>query len=314
METWTATPTEVHRGPVFSVLRGTAKLDDGTTVTREVVHHQGSVAVVAIRAGSVLITSQFRIAVGKTVLEIPAGRIEEGETPAEAALRELLEETGYTADRLEPGPVYYSSVGFLDERVHIFFAFDLIEKSAKPEGDEQIDLRWVPLSEVPKNLRDYQFDDSKTIIGLREVLAYLNLSDQMVDDKSLYAWYSDENHKYNTLIWQFPVAVAGLNVLAVEKVWWSTSLVFVLWLINNVLLLCVAKHVYHQRCFTAALQEIAGRFRMMHPNVPVVRFPRKGALRRLTYIPVTWLVVCCLLILNQFYLWEILCRLWLPHL
>jgi ADP-ribose pyrophosphatase len=298
MEIWTAGPTEVHRGPVFSVLSGTVRLDDDTTATREVVHHQGSVAVVAIRADSALMISQFRIAVGKTVLEIPAGRIEKDETPEQAALRELEEETNYTG-RLVPGPVYYSSVGFLDESVHIFFALDVVDKKANPDHDERIHHRWVPLSEVARGLRSYRFNDSKTIIGLREVLAFLDLNDQMVDDKSLYAWYSDENHKYNTLIWQFPVAIVGLNVIALERLPWTLPLMSILCLVNNVLLLCVAKHVYHQRQFTLALQKIANRFRTMQPNIPVVSFPRGGISRPLVWLKVTWLLFWSLFALNM---------------
>jgi ADP-ribose pyrophosphatase len=305
MEKWTTNPREVYRGPVFSVLSGTAELDDGTSVTRDVVHHQGSVAIVATRGDCVLLTSQSRIAVGTPVLEIPAGRIEKDETPEQAALRELREETGYTGS-VTPGPVYYSSVGFLDERVHIFFAFDVkrisnSEKLEKPEPDEKIVSQWMPLSEIARDLRTYRFSDSKTIIGLREVLAHLNLNDQMVDDKSLYAWYSDENHKYNTLIWQFPIAIVGLNVLAVERLWRSAPLIILLWLINNVLLLCVGKHVYHQRRFTNALKEIARRFLIMHPNAPVVTFPRpKGKWwLPLTNFPVTYLLFWSLFLLNQ---------------
>jgi hypothetical protein len=83
----------------------------------------------------------------------------------------------------------------------------------------------------------------------------------IVDDKMLYGWYSDENHKYNTLIWQFPAAIVGLNILAFDKFGFGSSPLIYMALINFVLLYCVAKHVYHQRCFTSALERIAKRFR-----------------------------------------------------
>ena len=296
MESWTADPKEVHRGPVFSVLSGTVRLDDGTTATREVVHHQGSVAVVAIRADSVLMVSQFRIAAGKTVQEIPAGRIEKDETPEQAARRELEDETNYTG-RLVPGPVYYSSVGFLDECVHIFFALDVADRKSDSDPDERIKHDWVPLSEVVRGLASYRFNDSKTIIGLREALAFLGLNDQIVDEKSLYGWYSDENHKYNTLIWQFPVAIVGLNVIALERIPWSLPLMTTLCLVNIVLLLCVAKHIYHQRQFTLALGKIANRFRTVKPDI-TVSFPRKGMTRPLAWLTVTWLLFWSLFVLN----------------
>jgi len=305
METWVKNPLTVHGGPIFTVLSGTVRLDDGSLEKREVVHHPGSVAVVAISGNKVLLTSQSRIAAeGREILEIPAGRINiaEKETPSDAALRELEEETGYTGD-LESGPVYYSSVGFLDEVVHIFFALNAekipeSKRRAQPDRDERIKLRWMPLGKIADDLKHHKFNDSKTIIGLREVLAVLDLNNQMIDDKSLYGFYSDENHKYNTLIWQFPVAIVGLNVLAVERLWSSSLLMIVLWFINNVLLLCVAKHVYHQRSFTKALESIADRFRTMHPHIPVVKFPREGVLL-LTKLPVTWLLFWSLFLLNQ---------------
>lgn len=301
MEQWRE-QTEKYRGEVFSVWSGEADRDDGTVVTRDVVRHQGSVAVVALLDSSVVLVRQFRIAVGKEVLEIPAGRIEQGEDPDSAAKRELEEETGYRSSRLEPGPSYYSSVGFLDERVQIFFAFDLVKTERAPEPDERVSLALMPITEVEQRLSSKDFDDSKTIIGLRELLMYLKKPDPIVDVKTLYTWYSDENHKYNTLIWQFPAAIVALNILAFEKIGSSAWLLLAMWLINTVLLSCVAKHAYHQKCFTSALQSINDVIRKRHPELDVVSFPEDGMYFFFRRFKAAWFLVAALALFNQVYL------------
>lgn len=173
MEKW-INSTEVFRGAVFSVTSGTAVLDDGQTVRRDIVNHIGSVAIVPVLNDSVLLVKQHRISIGREIPEIPAGRIDEGEDPETAARRELEEELGYAAGRLVRGSSFYSSVGFLDEIIHLFMAFDLEKREARPEPDERIEEIVESLAEVEKKLLNHEYQDAKTIIGLNELLQYLS--------------------------------------------------------------------------------------------------------------------------------------------
>ncbi len=177
METWIRRRV-IYRGPVFSVVSGEAMTEDGQTVTRDVVTHVGSVAVVPVTDNRVLLVRQFRISVGREVVEIPAGRIEIGEDPEFSARRELEEELGYRAGRLVRGSSYYSSVGFLDEQLHIFLAFDLTRSETNREPDEKIEEVEMSLDSVREALVEKRFEDSKTIIGLHELVQYLSVSSE----------------------------------------------------------------------------------------------------------------------------------------
>ncbi|MEZ0320573.1 MAG: NUDIX hydrolase [Thermus sp.] len=108
----------------------------------EIVEHKPAVAIVAVRDGRMLFVRQHRPAVGLAPLEIPAGLIEPGEDPLEAARRELAEETGLAGD-LAPLFSYYVSPGFTDEKTHVFLASNLRETQAAPDEDEEIEVVWL---------------------------------------------------------------------------------------------------------------------------------------------------------------------------
>ncbi len=160
-------------GRIFQVVAGTAVLDDGLIVSREMVVHGGGVAIVPVLGAEVVLIRQFRIAVGKYLLELPAGRLEGDELPEKRAQQELKEEVGYEAGRLVTAVSYYTSAGFTNERMHIFLAFDLKPVPQQPEFDEQIEIVRLPLAQIPAMLATHAFEDAKTIIGLRELLARL---------------------------------------------------------------------------------------------------------------------------------------------
>jgi len=166
----------------------------------------------------------------------------------------------------------------------------------------------VPLAEIEKKLSSGALEDSKTIIGLREMLMTPLRAQPALDNRQLYSWYADENHKYNTVIWGFPSVVIALNLAAFQTVTSHWSLFLAMWMINNVLLFVIAKHVYHQRCFTRALERIAEEFRK-EPGLHVVHFPKTGWHRLFRY-PATWVMVGALLVANQAYavavLWRVL--------
>ena len=147
---------------------------DGEVVSREIVRHRGAVGIVAHDREVVWLVRQPREAVGEErLLEIPAGRLDvDGEGPAQAARRELAEEIGRGARTWEPILSYYSSVGFTDERVHLFLATDLYEASASSEENERIEIvRW-PLVELEDVIEECR--DAKTLIGLLWLARRLN--------------------------------------------------------------------------------------------------------------------------------------------
>ncbi len=174
MEKWKKSHI-VYEGNIFSVREGKIKKGDGREYPRQVVINPGGVGVVAILDNHVILVKQFRISIKKYILEIPAGRLEKGEKPKESARRELMEEVGCKAKTLQLISEYYSGVGFSTEKMYIFLATDIKKKIATPEVDEDIEMIELPLARVKRMLDNGEFNDSKTIIGLREALIRLNI-------------------------------------------------------------------------------------------------------------------------------------------
>ncbi len=172
MEIWIHSE-EKYKGKIISLWVGQARLEDGTIVDREILKHSGSVAIVPVFNDSLILVRQYRITIGRELLELPAGRLSDKESPETCAHRELEEETGYRAGRMVRVASYYSSVGFLDEKIDIFLAFRLRRTEQKPDPDERIQVVKVPIGDIERKLLNNEFEDSKTIIGLREMLAYL---------------------------------------------------------------------------------------------------------------------------------------------
>lgn len=157
----------IYEGKIINVRVDTVELPDQKYSKREIVEHSGASAVVPItREGEVVLVKQFRKPVEAVLLEIPAGRLETKESAEKCALRELAEETGFQAGRLEPLISYYSSPGFSNEVIHLFLAQDLTEGSAQPDEDEYLEIIKVPLNEALKMIDSGAIQDSKTIIGL----------------------------------------------------------------------------------------------------------------------------------------------------
>lgn len=164
-----------YRGPVFSVTTDEVDEPGGVRARRDVVRHSGSVVVLAVddfakasRKGEprILLERQYRHAAQSMMWELPAGRIDDGETPLTAAKRELLEETGYRARQWKRILHFYVSPGFLDETMTIYLASGLKAGKAQPEADESIAIRFFALSEAKAMALQGRIRDAKTIAGI----------------------------------------------------------------------------------------------------------------------------------------------------
>jgi ADP-ribose pyrophosphatase len=160
----------VFRGPIFYVSSELVKEPAGITVRRDIVRHPGSVVIMAVddtgREARVLLARQYRYAAGERLWELPAGRIDEGESELAAAKRELLEETGYSATRWTRALRFWASPGFLDETMAIYKARGLRRGIAKPEEDEVIAKRFFPLSAAVRMAMNGRIRDGKTLAAV----------------------------------------------------------------------------------------------------------------------------------------------------
>ncbi|MMZ62393.1 ADP-ribose pyrophosphatase [compost metagenome] len=155
----------VFTGSVISLQVDTVELPDGSTGTREVVKHPGAVAVVAIKDGRLLLVDQFRQAMGRCELEIPAGKLERGEDPKEAAQRELQEETGYTCGKITHLHSFYTSPGFADEIIHLYLAEELSAGEMALDDDEFIEVYEATMEETLRYINEGRIADAKTILA-----------------------------------------------------------------------------------------------------------------------------------------------------
>jgi ADP-ribose pyrophosphatase len=157
----------VFKGRVFCVTRDRVTEPNGISAIREVIRHSGSVVVLAIDESGpeprVLLERQYRYAAQAYMLELPAGRIDPGESPLLAGKRELLEETGYTAKRWTKALYFYPSPGFLEETMTVYLARELRAGTAQPEADEFIEHELVPLSRALEWVMNGKIRDGKTI-------------------------------------------------------------------------------------------------------------------------------------------------------
>ena len=161
-----------YEGPLFRVLRDHIIEPNGQESYRDVIRHNGSVVILAVDPGKkkkdpwVVVERQYRHAAGQYLWELPAGKLDVGETPLNGAKRELAEETGYSAHNWSPLVEYYASPGFLGESMKVFLAEGLIAGDAHPEEDEHIDFRLVKLSELLELVGKGKIIDGKTLTSI----------------------------------------------------------------------------------------------------------------------------------------------------
>ena len=151
----------------FRVVRRHRRLPSGKVVAREVVEHPGAVVILPLVEGDrVCLIRNYRVAVKQTLLELPAGTLEVGEDPAECAARELIEETGYRAGRIERACEFFMSPGILNERMHLFVASELVLGETALEESEEIERVVVPWAEAMRLVRAGEVQDAKSLVGL----------------------------------------------------------------------------------------------------------------------------------------------------
>ena len=159
----------VYKGRIFKVVVDRVREPSGVLVKREIVRHPDSVVILAVSGGKnpkVLLERQYRYAAHAELWELPAGKIDAGESPLRSAKRELLEETGYTAQNWKRFLEFYVSPGFLDEMMFIYLATELTLGKAEPEADEFIESRWVTLGDAIKMIASGAIIDAKTACSL----------------------------------------------------------------------------------------------------------------------------------------------------
>ncbi|MEI1421962.1 ADP-ribose pyrophosphatase [Bacillus cabrialesii] len=182
LEEKTIAKEQIFSGKVIDLYVEDVELPNGKTSKREIVKHPGAVAILAITdEGKIIMVKQFRKPLERTIVEIPAGKLEKGEKPEYTALRELEEETGYTAKKLTKITAFYTSPGFADEIVHVFLAEELsiLEEKRELDEDEFVEVMEVTLEDALKLVESREVYDAKTAFAIQ----YLQLKEALQAQK-----------------------------------------------------------------------------------------------------------------------------------
>lgn len=160
----------IFEGRIIKVRVDEVVLPNGETSKREIVKHPGAVAVIATTdEGKIVLVEQYRKAMEKALVEIPAGKLEQGEQPETTAIRELEEETGYVCEKMELIASFYTSPGFADEIVYLYEAKGLKKKENKAalDEDEFVELMEVTLEEAMELMKEQRIHDAKTMYAVQ---------------------------------------------------------------------------------------------------------------------------------------------------
>lgn len=159
----------VFKGKVINVRNDLVSLPNGKIAGREIVEHNGGCAIVAIDDGYIYLVEQYRYAYDEVLLEIPAGKLEKGEDPKICAIRELEEETGLVASKIELLNKVYPSCGYTNEVISIFMAENFEQGKSCLDEDEFLNVKKIDFSDALKMVFDGKIKDAKTIIGITNV-------------------------------------------------------------------------------------------------------------------------------------------------
>ncbi|MDO4879081.1 MAG: NUDIX hydrolase [Neisseria sp.] len=171
------TETQISSEPIFdgtfvTIARDTVRLPNGNQGSRIIIRHPGAACVLAVTPDDeVVFVRQWRYATGGPLLELPAGKLDEGEDPAACALRELAEETPYSAERVELAATFYTAPGFCNEKMYLYFAVNVSKTSTlQPDKDEFVETVLLNREQIRQALAQNQIQDGKTLIGLQHWL------------------------------------------------------------------------------------------------------------------------------------------------
>src|SRR6476620_1722726 len=158
----------IYTGRVVTLNLETVALPNGLSVELEVVRHPGAAAIVPMKdEGTVVLIRQYRVAAGGYIYEIPAGKLDPGEDPTDCATRELEEEIGYRAERIEKLATFFTAPGFTDEIMHLYVANNLVRGTQRLDRDEVLEVVEMPLQTAMNHIQDGTIRDAKTIVGLQ---------------------------------------------------------------------------------------------------------------------------------------------------
>jgi len=164
----TISSREVYSGRIFRITEDHAIDPDGFEIRRDIVQHSGSAVMMAVDGrGRILLVRQYRLPARAYLWELPAGRLDPGETPLKAARRELAEETGYRARRWTKLLSFFPSPGYVAEKMTVYVATELTEGKATPMGDERIESRWFTARELDEWIQKGKIVDGKMIAAFR---------------------------------------------------------------------------------------------------------------------------------------------------
>lgn len=160
----------IYKGKIVDFYCDDAILPNGNPCIREYVSHCGGACVVFVKGDSVLLVKQFRYPYGEELLELPAGKLNQGENPELCAFRELEEETGYIPDKLTLLHVMYPSPGYTNEKIYIYLAEKVKDGNVHLDDDEFLNSLFIPLDKVVEMIAGGEIKDAKTIIGIQSYI------------------------------------------------------------------------------------------------------------------------------------------------
>ncbi|MBR2449177.1 MAG: NUDIX hydrolase [Clostridia bacterium] len=162
----TVNKTYLYKGKILNVRKDDIKLPDGKPAVRELVEHSGGSAILCEKDGKILLVKQFRYPYGEVIYEIPAGKLNEGEDPAQTAIRELEEEGGIIADKVEKLFDVYPTPAYTTEIIRIYRAVGIREAKAHLDEDEFLTAVWIEKEKLKDMIAHGEIKDAKTIIAL----------------------------------------------------------------------------------------------------------------------------------------------------